>query len=231
MSKSPNCRWKSSLGSKPVGVAVGSEQSVSNRFCSMKFHDLSWFWFWKSVHPCMSKTCIEDRSMSGGMFVCMWGCSFILGGLYCISWRLAFSYDSSWGLGKRVSSFHRFASLRFPNAQEVGQPTTLTAAVWANFQNVRWVLVERDLQYWCPISKFYNWSKLLQLECLHPSLWCSPGGFLLILDWVAPLIPVSLLLSRLYLVLDYCPGGELFFHLSRAGRFSEGRTRCGAELK
>ena len=127
----------------------------------------------------MSKTCIEDRSMSGGMFVCMWGCSFIFGGLYCISWRLAFSYDSSWGLGKRVSSFHRFASLRFPNAQEVGQPTTLTAAVWANFQNVRWVLVERDLQYWCPISKFYNWSKLLQLECLHRSLWCSPGGFLL----------------------------------------------------
>jgi protein-serine/threonine kinase len=26
-------------------------------------------------------------------------------------------------------------------------------------------------------------------------------------------------------VLEYCPGGELFFHLSRAGRFSEGRCR------
>lgn len=34
---------------------------------------------------------------------------------------------------------------------------------------------------------------------------------------------------RLYLVLDYCPGGELFFHLSRAGRFSEGRTRRRVE--
>ena len=38
-------------------------------------------------------------------------------------------------------------------------------------------------------------------------------------------------LARLYLVLDYCPGGELFFHLSRAGRFSEGahevRFRAG----
>lgn len=36
------------------------------------------------------------------------------------------------------------------------------------------------------------------------------------------------LMARLYLVLDYCPGGELFFHLSRAGRFSEGRTRSGS---
>ena len=42
-------------------------------------------------------------------------------------------------------------------------------------------------------------------------------------------IPMFLLLSRLYLVLDYCPGGELFFHLSRAGRFSEGRTRRAAD--
>lgn len=31
--------------------------------------------------------------------------------------------------------------------------------------------------------------------------------------------------KKLYLVLGFCPGGELFFHLSRAGRFSEGRTR------
>mmetsp|Transcript_40716 Transcript_40716/g.122957 ORF Transcript_40716/g.122957 Transcript_40716/m.122957 type:complete len:347 (-) Transcript_40716:44-1084(-) len=31
--------------------------------------------------------------------------------------------------------------------------------------------------------------------------------------------------KKLYFVLEYCPGGELFFHLSRAGRFSEGRTR------
>merc|ERR1712118_303716 len=30
---------------------------------------------------------------------------------------------------------------------------------------------------------------------------------------------------KLYFVLEYCPGGELFFHLSRAGRFSEGRCR------
>mmetsp|Transcript_3142 Transcript_3142/g.8085 ORF Transcript_3142/g.8085 Transcript_3142/m.8085 type:complete len:249 (+) Transcript_3142:615-1361(+) len=27
------------------------------------------------------------------------------------------------------------------------------------------------------------------------------------------------------MVLEFCPGGELFYHLSRAGRFSEGRTR------
>lgn len=31
--------------------------------------------------------------------------------------------------------------------------------------------------------------------------------------------------TKLYLVLEYCAGGELFFHLSRAGRFSEGRCR------
>lgn len=31
--------------------------------------------------------------------------------------------------------------------------------------------------------------------------------------------------KKLYFVLEYCPGGELFFHLSRAGRFSEGRSR------
>ena len=30
---------------------------------------------------------------------------------------------------------------------------------------------------------------------------------------------------KLYFVLEYCSGGELFFHLSRAGRFSEGRCR------
>ncbi|CAD7964980.1 unnamed protein product [Amoebophrya sp. A25] len=30
--------------------------------------------------------------------------------------------------------------------------------------------------------------------------------------------------SRLYVVLEYCPGGELFFHLTRAERF--GHTRC-----
>mmetsp|Transcript_18298 Transcript_18298/g.40420 ORF Transcript_18298/g.40420 Transcript_18298/m.40420 type:complete len:365 (+) Transcript_18298:3-1097(+) len=30
---------------------------------------------------------------------------------------------------------------------------------------------------------------------------------------------------KLYFVLEYCAGGELFFHLSRAGRFSEGRCR------
>lgn len=31
--------------------------------------------------------------------------------------------------------------------------------------------------------------------------------------------------KKLYMVLEYCAGGELFFHLSRAGRFSEGRCR------
>jgi serine/threonine protein kinase len=31
--------------------------------------------------------------------------------------------------------------------------------------------------------------------------------------------------QKLYFVLDYCPGGELFFHLGRAGRFSEHRGR------
>jgi len=37
--------------------------------------------------------------------------------------------------------------------------------------------------------------------------------------------------KKLYFVLEYCQGGELFFHLSRAGRFSEGRCRFyAAEL-
>lgn len=31
--------------------------------------------------------------------------------------------------------------------------------------------------------------------------------------------------DKLYFVLDYCAGGELFFHLGREGRFSEDRTR------
>jgi len=31
--------------------------------------------------------------------------------------------------------------------------------------------------------------------------------------------------KKLHMVLEYCPGGELFFHLSRAGRFSEARCR------
>jgi protein-serine/threonine kinase len=31
--------------------------------------------------------------------------------------------------------------------------------------------------------------------------------------------------KKLYFVLEFCPGGELFFHLSRTGRFSEGRAR------
>lgn len=37
--------------------------------------------------------------------------------------------------------------------------------------------------------------------------------------------------KKLYFVLEFCPGGELFFHLSRAGRFSEGRCRFyGSEI-
>ena len=36
---------------------------------------------------------------------------------------------------------------------------------------------------------------------------------------------------QLYLVLDYCPGGELFFHLSRYRRFPERVARFyAAEL-
>jgi len=31
--------------------------------------------------------------------------------------------------------------------------------------------------------------------------------------------------KKLYFVMEYCPGGELFFHLSRAGKFSENRCR------
>jgi len=31
--------------------------------------------------------------------------------------------------------------------------------------------------------------------------------------------------KKLYMVLEYCAGGELFYHLSRASRFSEGRCR------
>merc|ERR1719453_1499948 len=31
--------------------------------------------------------------------------------------------------------------------------------------------------------------------------------------------------KKLHFVLEFCAGGELFFHLSRAGRFSEGRCR------
>lgn len=30
--------------------------------------------------------------------------------------------------------------------------------------------------------------------------------------------------SKLYFVLEYCPGGELFFHLSRVGRFDDARV-------
>jgi len=37
--------------------------------------------------------------------------------------------------------------------------------------------------------------------------------------------------SKLYFVLTYCPGGELFFHLSKKGRFSETQARFyGAEI-
>lgn len=31
--------------------------------------------------------------------------------------------------------------------------------------------------------------------------------------------------DKLFLVLDYCPGGELFFHLGKVGRFPEERSR------
>ena len=31
--------------------------------------------------------------------------------------------------------------------------------------------------------------------------------------------------DKLYFVLDYCAGGELFFHLGREGRFCEDRAR------
>lgn len=31
--------------------------------------------------------------------------------------------------------------------------------------------------------------------------------------------------TQLFFVLEHCPGGELLFHLNRAGRFSEGRSR------
>eukprot|EP00954_Amorphochlora_amoebiformis_P030446 1394700-Amorphochlora_amoeboformis.AAC.1 len=31
--------------------------------------------------------------------------------------------------------------------------------------------------------------------------------------------------QKLYFVLDYCPGGELFFHLGRAGKFPESRAK------
>jgi serine/threonine protein kinase len=37
--------------------------------------------------------------------------------------------------------------------------------------------------------------------------------------------------DKLYFVLDYCPGGELFFHLTRLGKFDEPMTRFySAEL-
>jgi serine/threonine protein kinase len=37
--------------------------------------------------------------------------------------------------------------------------------------------------------------------------------------------------SKLYFVLDYCPGGELFFHLSRMGKFNENMAKFyAAEL-
>lgn len=31
--------------------------------------------------------------------------------------------------------------------------------------------------------------------------------------------------KKLYLLLEYCPGGELFFHLSKAGKFGAQKTR------
>jgi serine/threonine protein kinase len=31
--------------------------------------------------------------------------------------------------------------------------------------------------------------------------------------------------KKLYFLLEYCPGGELFFHLQKAGRFDEERTK------
>jgi protein-serine/threonine kinase len=31
--------------------------------------------------------------------------------------------------------------------------------------------------------------------------------------------------NKLFFVLDYCPGGELFFYLSNLGRFKEDTTR------
>ena len=31
--------------------------------------------------------------------------------------------------------------------------------------------------------------------------------------------------TKLYLVMDYCNGGELFYHLKTSGRFAEGRAR------
>jgi serine/threonine protein kinase len=31
--------------------------------------------------------------------------------------------------------------------------------------------------------------------------------------------------TNLYLVLDYCAGGELFFHLGKEGKFDERRAR------
>ena len=34
--------------------------------------------------------------------------------------------------------------------------------------------------------------------------------------------------TKLYLVMDYCNGGELFFHLKQAGRFEEPRARLYA---
>ena len=37
--------------------------------------------------------------------------------------------------------------------------------------------------------------------------------------------------SKLYLVMDYCPGGELFFHIQRVERFNEEAVKFyGAQL-